>query len=75
MSLKRLLDDSGLSKNNRTIIRVNRRRNLDADLEEEEAISTFSSLNNKYEATAKPPYLLYLYDTRPNPVSPAGVKY
>ena len=64
MFLKRHLDDSSSSKSNWTIVRVNRRRKIDTDLEEGEAITNLDALNNKYEATANPPYLVYLYDTR-----------
>ena len=64
MTSKRLLDESGSSKNNRTILQGRRRRRLDPNLEEGDAITSYYSLSNKYLETDNPPFLVHLYDTR-----------
>ena len=67
MSVKRALDDSETSRNNRTVIQQSRKRRVNPETESEEGdpIITFASnVNNKYGELDNPPYLVYLYDTR-----------
>ena len=67
MSNKRNLDEIGTSSNNRTIVQKSRRRKVDDDTDEADAVITFDLIkNNRYSEKDNPPYLVYLYDTRPD---------